>query len=72
MSRGHDRREPNSVILAYMSLAAAIVESGSKEHDTRFLESDWCSFLTESVKDFAESRIHKSAYINQHTKKGQE
>lgn len=29
----------------YANLAAAIIASGVKNHDTRFLESDWCEFL---------------------------
>ena len=32
---------------AYANLAAAIVASGVKCHDTRFLESDWCDTLKE-------------------------
>lgn len=29
----------------YANLAAAIIASGVRNHDTRFLESDWCEFL---------------------------
>ena len=32
---------------AYSNLAAAIIESGRKHNDTRFLESDWCGILKE-------------------------
>ncbi len=32
---------------AYANLAAAIIASGEKCHDTRFLESDWCDTLKE-------------------------
>ena len=32
---------------AYANLAAAIIASGVKCHDTRFLESDWCDTLRE-------------------------
>lgn len=32
---------------AYANLAAAIIASGVKSHDTRFLESDWCETLRE-------------------------
>lgn len=31
----------------YATLAAAIVKSGQKENDTRFLQSEWCSMLKE-------------------------
>lgn len=31
----------------YANLAAAIIASGVKNHDTRFLESDWCELLRE-------------------------
>ena len=29
----------------YANLAAAIIASGIRNHDTRFLESDWCELL---------------------------
>lgn len=32
---------------AYANLAAAVIASGVKCHDTRFLESDWCDTLKE-------------------------
>lgn len=32
---------------AYANLAAAIIASGVKSHDTRFLESNWCETLRE-------------------------
>lgn len=31
----------------YANLATAIIASGVKNHDTRFLESDWCELLKE-------------------------
>lgn len=31
----------------YANLAAAIIASGVKNYDTRFLESDWCDTLKE-------------------------
>ena len=35
---------------AYANLAAAIIASGERCHDTRFLESDWCDTLKEICK----------------------
>ena len=35
---------------AYANLAAAIIASGIKCHDTKFLESDWCDTLREICK----------------------
>lgn len=35
---------------AYANLAAAIIASGVKSHDTIFLASDWCDTLREICK----------------------
>lgn len=48
-------RDKTSNTRPYIKLAAALVESGIKQHDTEFLESDWCAYLKESVKDYVAS-----------------
>lgn len=35
---------------AYANLAAAIIASGVKCHDTAFLKSDWCDILKEMCR----------------------
>lgn len=52
-----------SNIDCWVSLAAAICSTGIKEHDTLFLESDWCKELTEAVVEwdkikYSGRRIH--------------
>lgn len=34
----------------YTNLAAAVIASGVKCHDVRFLESDWCDLLKEMCR----------------------
>lgn len=38
-----------SVLRGYISLAAAIVNTGIMDNDIRFLESEWCSTLIDTV-----------------------
>ena len=53
----------NKANIGWATLAAAIVESGRKEHDVYFLTSDWCSFLCDMVSDviLSENDKHSSS-----------
>lgn len=42
----------NVILENYMQLAAAIVNSGIKQHDTAFLNSEWCATLIATVVEF--------------------
>lgn len=35
--------------MSYLTLAAAIIESGIKTNDTAFLNSEWCKFLKSAI-----------------------
>lgn len=53
----------SATIGCWVALAAAICNTGIKEHDTRFLESDWYKELTEAVAEwdkikYSGRRIH--------------
>lgn len=44
----------------YIRLGAAIVTSGIKEHDTAFLSSSWCEYLTSEVVSYANEHNDKN------------
>lgn len=56
----------------YINLAAAIINSGIKQNDVFFLESDWCSYLLDEVVNW-NNRTHQpvcllqSMYTNRRT-----
>lgn len=54
----------NTILENYMQLAAAIVNSGIKQHDTAFLNSEWCSTLISTVVEFNKRfDSHKSVLL---------
>lgn len=48
----------------YTNLAAAIIESGERCNDTRFLDSDWCDTLRTMCKLDDEMYGHKNMGIH--------
>ena len=56
--------EDNSTLAGYMRLAAAIVQSGRAANDQRFLQSNWCKFLTDTVNMYAQERIGRKGAVH--------
>ena len=58
--------------MSYLTLAAAIIESGIKTNDTAFLNSEWCKFLKSAIairvehlsKDKSGIKTNDTAFLN--------
>lgn len=54
---------------SWANLAAAIISSGERENDRRFLESDWCDTLKELCKLDDELHSGIKAHFNANASK---